>query len=58
MKQVTRYTAAFLVALLSGLFSLLARAGEEDVFEPLLSVTLFALTFLVQRLVIPWHRRG
>ena len=41
MKQVTMYTAAFLVALLSGLFSLLARAGEEDVFEPLLSVTLF-----------------
>lgn len=41
MKQVTRYTAAFLVALLSGLFSLMARAGEGDVFEPLTSVTLF-----------------
>jgi ABC-type nitrate/sulfonate/bicarbonate transport system permease component len=28
------------------------------VVTALLSVTLFALTFLVQRLVIPWHRRG
>ena len=41
MKQVTRYAAAFLVALLSGLFSLMARAGEGNVFEPLVSVTLF-----------------
>ena len=41
MNQMTRYPAAFLVALLSGLFSLMARAGEGDVFEPLLSVTLF-----------------
>ena len=47
MKQVTMYTAAFLVALLSGLFSLLARAGEEDVFEPLLSVTLFGFDSIV-----------
>jgi hypothetical protein len=23
-----------------------------------LSVTLFALTFVVERLVIPWHRRA
>jgi ABC-type nitrate/sulfonate/bicarbonate transport system permease component len=28
------------------------------VVTAVLSVTLFALTFLVQRLVIPWHRRG
>ncbi len=48
MKQVTRYTAAFLVALLSGLFSLTARAGEEDVFEPLLSVTLFGSSCALQ----------
>lgn len=41
MKRVTRYTAAFLVALLSGLFTLMARAGVTDVFEPLTSVTLF-----------------
>lgn len=36
-----RYVGAFLVALLSGLFTMLARAGEGDVFEPLTSVTLF-----------------
>ncbi len=41
LKQVTRYVAAFLVALLSGLLSLVARAGGGDVFEPLRSVTLF-----------------
>ena len=28
------------------------------VVTAVLSVTLFALTFVVQRLVIPWHRRG
>ena len=41
MKHMTRYTGAFLVALLSGLFALTARAGDGDVFEPLVSVTLF-----------------
>lgn len=41
MTQVTRYVGAFLVALLSGLFALTARAGEGDVFEPLESVNLF-----------------